>query len=161
MEKKYIVNPVNCIVSGLTAVILLSMAINCLADQIYIAVAILSALACIFAVMCINNGAVIGIHCDYVEKKMLIGKPLVFLKSEIQEIGVVGLRMYRKNEHNHGTRYIYFSKSKLTEQDRFELCLSWPPKNMIYMEWTNKRMAAVQNFWSDELAEYNAGDIGL
>ena len=161
MEKKYIVCPVNCIVSGFTAVILSCMAFDCVADKIYIAIAILSALSCVFAVICINNGAVIGIHSDRVEKKMLIGKPLVFLKSEIQEIGVVGLRIYRKNKHNHGTRYIYFSKKKLTEQERFDLCLSWPPKNMIYMEWTNKRMAKVQNFWSDELAEYNAGDIGL
>ncbi len=161
MEKRYIVSPVNACVCGGTALILMCMAIDCFVDHVYIAGLLLAALGVVFVVTCLNYGAVIGLYSDRVEKKVLFGKQKTVARTDIKEVGVVGLRMYRKNAHNHGTRYIYFSEAELTEQERFNLCLSWPPKNMVYLEWTTKRMSEIQSTWACEVEQYNAGDIGL
>lgn len=93
--------------------------------------------------------------------KKLLGFVLTSIKrEEIREVGVVGLRVFG-NKKRTGTRYIYFSRERMDERERFGMCLKWPPGNKIYMTWNRKRYLATQTYWDSRIEEYNAGNLGV
>lgn len=79
---------------------------------------------------------------------------------EIAEVGVVGVKVFNNNNPKHtGSRYIYFSKKALSDEERFKLALEWPPKDMPYLLYTRTRIDTAMLYHNKEIATYNAGDI--
>jgi hypothetical protein len=83
-----------------------------------------------------------------------------FTWDEIAEVGVAGTKLFtRKDSKNTGTLYIYSSKTTLTDDDRFDMMLHWPPKNLIYLTYSKQRLDEIQMRYSNKIQTYNAGDI--
>lgn len=98
---------------------------------------------------------------DTMITRKLLGFVLTSIKrEELREVGVVGLHVFG-NKKRTGTRYIYFSKERMDDHERFDMCLKWPPRNKIYMTWNMKRYLETQAYWNSRIEEYNAGNIGI
>ena len=79
--------------------------------------------------------------------------------SDVQEVGIVGVRVFNNNEPKlTGSRYIYFSPRSLDAAARFKLALEWPPKDMLYVSYTHRRVEEIQLLWTGPIETYNAGD---
>ncbi|MCC8121406.1 MAG: hypothetical protein LIO42_05405 [Oscillospiraceae bacterium] len=126
----------------------------------------------ILAVLCFLLGAVYGwvflqnacriqLGEETVERR-LFGRPLKCLTwTQVGEVGVVGLKLFGPNKKRVGTRYIYFAPEKMTEEQRFNMCLKWPPKEGVYMRFSPQRLQAVKERWKIPLAQCNAGEIEI
>lgn len=79
---------------------------------------------------------------------------------EVGEVGVAGTRLFtRKDSKNTGSLYIYISKTALTDEDRFDMMLHWPPKDLIYLTYSKQRLDEIQMRFSNKIQTYNAGDL--
>lgn len=120
--------------------------------------AILCAIAIVFLVIGLNYSCVITIDASGV-RKSLFGKTLRFLSWEqIQEAGVVGTKVFGSDEERTGTRFLYFSPVKLTDEERFDMVLKWPPKEQIYLEYGKERLDLVRMLYYGTIESYRAGD---
>lgn len=82
--------------------------------------------------------------------------------SEIREVGIIGENVFlRSRQKGPGTLYVYFSPVELSEEERFQLAVKWPPKNMIYMNYLPERFEKIQYYWGKPVAKYNVGDLQL
>lgn len=88
-------------------------------------------------------------------------KPILQMKwNEIQEIGVAGSKLFNnRGGEKPGTVYIYVSKTLMTEEERFDMMLKFPPKDKIYFEYSKQAIFAVQMRFSSKIQTYNSGDI--
>ena len=85
-----------------------------------------------------------------------------FTWDEIGEVGVAGTKLFtRKDAKNTGALYIYLSKTAFTDEERFDLMLNWPPKNLIFLTYSKQRLDEIQMRFSNKIQTYNAGDIHL
>jgi hypothetical protein len=93
--------------------------------------------------------------------KKLFGKVINFIPwSEIEEVGVIGTKVFNKNNKDStGTLYIYISRKKMTEEEQFKMMLKWPPRGKIYLQHTKKRMDVIQLLWSSKIETYNTGKL--
>lgn len=96
-------------------------------------------------------------------RSSFLGKPLLQMKwDEIQEIGVAGSKLFNnRNGKKTGTVYIYISRQTMTEDERFNMMLKFPPKDKIYFEYSKEAVLAVQMRWSSKIQTYNSGDIRI
>lgn len=79
---------------------------------------------------------------------------------EVGEVGVAGTKLFtRKDSKNTGSLYIYISKTALTDEDRFDMMLHWPPKDRVYLTYSKQRLDEIQMRFSNRIQTYNAGDL--
>ncbi len=99
-----------------------------------------------------------GIRCFILRKTLRF-----FSWDEIAEVGVAGTKIFHKKDTKKtGTLYIYISKVALTDEDRFDMMLNWPPKkDVIFLTYSKQRLDAIQMLFSNKIQTYNAGDIRL
>lgn len=77
----------------------------------------------------------------------------------VGEVGVMGTRVFnRKKPQKTGRMYIYFSEKPMTEKERFEMMLSWPPVKRIYLLYQADRLESLRRRWSGVIITYNTGD---
>lgn len=148
------------IISLLTGLCCLALAVlNALAAH-WIAMLIFLAIAVVFMTIAINYGAVVTVDAQGVRWRCL-----GFLRRDmrwdaIREVGVVGLKVFNgKKSKRTGARYIYFSPDELDDARRFRLALQWPPRHMIYVSYDKRSLERVQMHWGRAIASYNAGEI--
>ena len=119
------------------------------------------ALSILYFLVALHNGAIVRVDQNGVSRRFP-KKGLSMSWESIREVGIVGLRILNsKGKRYTGTRYIYFSTKTLTEDDRFQLCLEWPPKDILFIRFSYKRIAAVQMIWEKEIVMYNTGNLQL
>lgn len=119
-------------------------------------------LGLVYATISVRNGALVHIDETSVLRRTLgiRGKTLVW--DEIREVGVVGTKIiHNRNGRRTGTKYIYFSKREMTEEERFDMCLKWPPRDVIYIHYSLKKIHFVQKIWSGRIKLYNTGELAL
>lgn len=98
-----------------------------------------------------------GIRCHFLSKTLKN-----FTWDEVAEVGVAGTRIFaKKASKNPGTIYLYISKSTMTDEDRFDMMLNWPKKDIIFLTYSKQRLDAIQMRFSNKIQTYNAGDIRL
>jgi hypothetical protein len=114
----------------------------------------------LFGWFTISNGAVIIVAKDEI-RKTFWGITLSRVSwAMVQEVGVVGTKIFKASDTKlQGERYIYLSPKKLDENERFQLALKWPPRNMVYFYYTKERMDQIQLIWDNVVDSYNAGDV--
>jgi len=79
---------------------------------------------------------------------------------EIAEVGVSGTKIIKTNQSkNTGTLYIYISKAALTDEERFDMMLNWPPKDKIFLTYSRERLDTIQMLFGSKIQTYNAGEI--
>lgn len=81
---------------------------------------------------------------------------------EVREVGVVGTKVFNKhNPEKTGTLYIYFSPKAMTDEERFQLALDFPPKDMLFLQHEKDREDVVQILWNRKMVGYNIGKLRL
>ena len=123
--------------------------------------AVFLAIALLFLLVAATYGARIRVSDEGVERVSLLGRVTKRLAwADIHEIGVAGTSVFRKDDRKHpGTLYIYFSERKLTEPERFDLMLKFPPRSMLYCTYSRQRMEAIQLRYSGKIETFHAGDV--
>lgn len=123
--------------------------------------AIFLAIALLFFLVASTYGARIRISDEGAERVSLLGRVTKRLAwADIHEVGVGGTSVFRKDDRKHpGTLYIYLSEKPLTEAERFDLMLKFPPRNMLYCTYSRQRMEAIQLRYSGKIETFHAGDV--
>jgi len=121
---------------------------------------IFAVIGIVFAALAVLYGSVVHIGPDEV-RRTIAGRCVGRLRREqIREVGVAGSNLFHRNNPNKtGTLYIYFSERSMTEDDRFEMMLNWPPKHGIYLTYDSQRMDFIAPLWDRPVETFNAGDI--
>jgi len=78
--------------------------------------------------------------------------------SDVKEIGLIMEHRYHHKKRG-GEKYIYFSPHKMTASERYKMILNWPPKKMLSMEYSEKRLEYVMTIWGKELKAYNVEEL--
>lgn len=114
----------------------------------------------LYAVLAVLNGKTVHVSSEGIETK-LFGIPLRSMNwSQVKEMGIVGLRvLHRDSAKRTGEKYLYFSPRAMTDDERFDLCLKWPPKDIIYFRYRAKYMEHVMQCCDRDLVFYNTGNF--
>ncbi|MBT9777339.1 hypothetical protein GPL15_12575 [Clostridium sp. MCC353] len=162
MEKKYFVNPVEFTAAMCTVIV--SAVISC--SLVYIrrpvSALVFFLIALLFLKVSFTTGAKITINPDRITRSVLGKTTISFTWDEISEVGVAGSRIFNKgNKEKSGTLYIYFSKTPMTDEERFQMMLKWPPKDKIYLEHDKYRMDFIQTMYGKKVQKYNTGSLKI
>lgn len=153
------INPLKFFVALLTAIVSLAIAIAMLYLHHYVPALIFIAISVTFFITSSYSGARIEVNRDSVTRISIFRKRTTFSWSEIKEVGVAGSKIFLKGERNKpGTLYIYFSKKELNDDERFDMMLKWPPKDVLYLEYTDTIAKYILPFWGRPFVEYNTGN---
>ena len=157
---KYCVSPFKFAVAAATCIISLLLTAVQLYLQEWAATALFLIIALLFLAVAVINGSVITISPSGISRSFAFISLSRQSWSDIAEVGVIGTKVFNnKDSKRTGTRYIYFSNACLDDEGRFQLALKWPPKGMMYLQYTKERLESVQLLWEKKVESYNAGDV--
>lgn len=162
MEYKYRVHTLKFIISSIFFIFLMVIGISLLTINRYGSALIFLLLALIFSAVALMSGSTIHISSSGI-RQTYFGITVRSLKwDEIAEIGVIGTKVFnKKHPERTGTLYFYFSKVTMTNEERFNMALKWPPFTKIYLLYTDSRLNNIQSFWSSHIVTFNTGDLPL
>lgn len=150
---KFIIALATAIASAFLAVLMLFL-------REYIGTILFLLIAVLFAAVSVLYGTTVTLDKAGVSRSFGPFHKKEISWEDIVEVGVVGVKIFNNNDPKHtGSRYIYFSPYQLDEAARFKLAMEWPPRKMLYMAYSKKRIQAVQFLWNRPIKSYNAGDI--
>lgn len=119
-------------------------------------------LGLLYAVISICNGALVHIDETSILRRTLGIRGKALMWDEVKEVGVVGTKVLRSGHGKYtGTKYIYFSRREMTDEERFNMCLEWPPRDAIFMQYSLKRIRFIQRIWTGKIELYNTGELAF
>ena len=159
--KRYFTHPFKLAIDLATCLILGITAASLLLSGAVVPAVFFFIFAAIFAYSSALCGSVISIEPDGF-RRSLFAKTLKFFRlDEIAEVGVIGSGLFhRAGKESRGTVYIYFSKTEMTAEERYDMILKWPPKDKLYMRFTADRLNAVESVWKGDIHSYNTNVMG-
>lgn len=131
--------------------------------QVWIPFAIALILLIVYILAGIKNGCVIRID-DQGVRRIFPNRGLDTTWEAIKEVGIAGTKVLNGNKNNSkkgnfGSVYIYFSKTVMNEDQLFNMCLEWPPKDTLYIRYSLRRAEAVQRYWMKNIKTYNVAGL--
>ena len=160
MRHKFLVNPALFLYSALIAAILAMLTLVMVYSQRIVSAIVFLQLTLLFTGVAIYYSAVLTVDNNGVSRSVFGIRRKFLLWDEIEEVGIGGTKILHAPGAKHvGTLYIYFSASRLTDEERFNMFLRWPHWNQCYMRFSQNRLRAVQMQWNKEIATYNVGDL--
>lgn len=183
MEGNYVVHPAKLAVSLPTSILLLWGGLLQASTRFWWCGILLILFGILFLLVAALYGRIVHIDSSGVRWTLLGRVMRARSWDQIEEVGVVGLKVLNgerisiagvsdpaeENEREKsddlnkppriGTPYIYFSEKALTEHERFALALKWPPKGMIFLRFSPKRVQQVQNCSQKHVEHYNTGNL--
>ena len=93
---------------------------------------------------------------DGVFRRCLGRRTLEMNWQEVAEWGVVGLNLFPGIGKKLGAKYLYFSRSEMSETERLDMCFHWPPKDKIYIIYSPKKLHYIMQNKQKEPVYYNA-----
>lgn len=159
---RYIIHPSKAAISAVVMILSLALTAVLLVCRLWLAACLFFLVAVVYGFVLHVVGSNVVINEEGVTKQQFFKKPIAMKWGQIREVGVIGIRVVNhENSRQTGPRYIYFSNADLSTDERFDLGLRWPPKEQIYLRFSNERIWTVQRFWRYEIALYNAGKVYL
>lgn len=159
-HSKFMINPFKCYAAIASSFLFTALAFSMLPTERWFSVIIFSLLALIFAYIGLNAGCILHLDDSGLCKTLFGFKLQTIPWSDIKEVGVAGTKVFNcNNPERTGSLYLYFSPKVLSENERFDLMLRWPPsKNTLYMIFNKKRLVTVQLLWGKNIQTFNIGD---
>lgn len=118
-------------------------------------------LAFVYAAAAALNGARICINADGISRRILWFPSKFFRWSQLQEVGVFGTKLFnQRNPNKTGTLYLYFATQAMTDDQRFQMVLRWPPRQ-IYLAFHPDDLELIRLFWNGDIIGYNVGNLAL
>lgn len=160
MEKKYFVNPVEFTAAISTVIVAFTMAFSLLYIKRPVSALFFFGIALLFLKVSFTTGAKITISPEGITRSVLGKATKTLTWDEITEVGVAGSRIFNKgSKEKCGTLYIYFSKTPMDDQERFQMMLKWPPKDKLYLQYDQYRMDFIQALYNQKVHTYNTGSL--
>lgn len=156
MRTKFIVNLPGCLLASCTAMIFAWITVLTVQRGLCFAALIFLMMTVLYTLVALKNGAVVHLSESGIAVCVL-GQCLHRTEwKEIKEVGVLGTRVFTlPKAGQRGTLYVYYSAWEMTAEKRFDLCLKWPPRKMIYHSFSHETGAALGKFWQKKVALYN------
>lgn len=147
--------------SASSALLFLSLTILMLYAGETILAALFLVLAIVFAVVFTRVFSIVCVSREGVVRRTLFRKRR-YGWTDIRQVGVIGTKVFPRSEMNRGGRkYIYFSTKTLNEDELFDAILRWPPRDMPFIPYKNRRFDTVSFLWGGDISRYNTGDPTL
>ena len=146
-----------------TSIVSLALTVIALSMRRWAAALPLLLIALVFLYVMVLYGARISVTEKGVSRSFLHISMGILSWTDIQEVGVLGVKVFNGKTGRTGRRYIYLSPERLDDKRRFSLALEWPPKDhrILFLQYTQERLDTIQTQWSKPVDAYNAGDIFL
>ena len=162
MKKTYLVDTFKAAVSMATALFSLTIVISLIFIHRFGSAAVFFLIGLIFIKPMLTYGAFVSVDQTGIRLSLPWKTLQSFTWDEVAEVGVAGTKLFsRKDSKNTGSLYIYISDTAFTDEERFDMMLNWPPKNMIFLTYSKQRLDQIQMRFSNKIQTYNAGDIRL
>lgn len=159
---KVFVDKIKFIIALLTAIVFLLLSVLFLLLHIWFLAIISLVLLVVYLVLAALNGRIVHFNDDFIQVKLLGVKQREVLWSDIREVGIAGVKVLKsKNSGWSGAKYVYFSPVKMNDQDRFNMCLEWPPKDIIYFRFNYKNIKKVIRIWGGDIIQYNTESLDI
>lgn len=158
MIRKYIADPVKCMISAAVSIFLLLMCVAMLALRRPFSLVLCFGVGILYALNAIYNGMTVEVGPEGVVRTGFLRKKTMKW-NEIAQVGVCSTTVFMsKDQSEANSLYIYFSDRILEdEKECFSLILRWPPSDEIYLQYTQARMKQVQTYWDGRIHLYNTG----
>lgn len=125
----------------------------------YIGAAVFFVVGLLFVPPILQYGRVVTTDSNGVSAAFLGRIMLKFSWNELAEVGVAGSRVFGSRDGKKpGTLYLYFSPSVMTEKEKFDMILKFPPKDKIVLICDTYSYGAVRKYWHGTIKNYNAKD---
>ncbi len=162
MTKTYIINPPLAIIDGATTGFCFVLATTMVILGSPGSGAVFYIIAAVFAVPFVNSIGVVIVDEEGLTRKLLFRRDLSMRWNEVAEAGLAGESVLNMGKSNRcGRVHFYFSKTVMTDDERFGMMLNWPPKDKIYFTWNKRRMEFVEPLCQKKIIRYNTGDKQL
>ena len=120
------------------------------------------AIALLFFKIALDAGAKISVGKDGVSRRLFGKTTHSFKWEEIAETGAAGSKILNKgNPNKTGTVYIYFSPTALDDNERFDMMLRWPPKDKLYLRYSEARLNFIKTVCGMDIVGYNIGKLKI
>lgn len=162
MKNKYRIDSLKAAASIFTLLLCSILSVSLITIQRFGSAAVFFLIGLIFVKPLLTYGATIsveqsGIRCLFLTKTLNY-----FSWDEINEVGIAGTRIFSKNNlKKTGTLYLYISKVAMTDEERFDMMLNWPSKDILFLTYSKERLDAIQLRFSNKIQTYNAGDLRI
>ena len=161
MSKDIPVNKTFAVITALFAAVFLLAAVSLFLVGSWIGGGVCVLLAAIYVGIASRYGAVVRIEASGISRRALFRPRESYTWDELAEVGVFGTRLFHKAASKKtGTLYLYFSTEAMTEEERFNMVLKWPPKQLYFL-FTQRNLELVQYFWDQKIVGFNTGDLRL
>ncbi len=78
---------------------------------------------------------------------------------EINELALIGEKVFTRKPEKTGDLYVFFSKTKHTEEEIFNIIVKWPPtRDIIYAEYSKEFLEKAKFYYQNEPVTYNIGN---
>lgn len=157
---KFRIHTIKFLISSAVAVFCIFLGLYFLVSKYLAAGLVFLVIGCVYTVPAYQLGGTVSVDLDGVTVTHLFGGRQYFAWKDIQETGIIGIKVLNQNNpKSTGPKYIYFSKKVLTRDARFEAALKWPPADMIHMWYSYQRLKAVRKYWKEPITLYNTGNL--
>lgn len=156
---KIMINKTKAILSGAVLLFTGGFGLYYLIRSMYPEAPAFLAIAALFLYLFYKNAAFITVTEEFIQFSFLGIKKKRILWSEVKELGLIGENVFSKKKNNTGDKYIYFSPVQMTSNQRFQMIVKWPPKNMLYMQYSEKALEHTLAIWGKDLKTYHVEDL--
>lgn len=156
------VDKIKFTIASITAIVFLLLSILFFLMRLWILAVIALAGMVLYVFITAKNGSRVHVTNESLEVRLLWNTLQSVSWNEIREVGVCGTKVLKPAGSKwSGAKYIYFSKEKMDDDDRFDMCLKWPSKDMIYFRFNYKRIKKIVRIWGPDIVLYNTGPIDI
>lgn len=161
MFTNVIVNKAYAIIMAFFAAVFLLSGVCLMLVGSWIGGAVCILLALVYLCVSAMYGAVVHIDAKGVSRKILFCPKESYTWEELREVGVFGSRVLKQEASNKvGTLYLYVSTQAMTDEERFNMVLRWPIRQ-IHFVFSPRNLELVQYFWNQKIETFNTGDLRI
>lgn len=159
MSIDVIVNKANALVMTFFAAVFLLAGVCLMLVGSWIGGAVCILLTLIYLCISAMYGAVVHIDANGISRKVLFRPKESYAWKELREVGVFGSRILKRETSNKvGTLYLYVSTQAMTEEERFNMVLRWPVRQ-IHFVYSPRSLELVQYYWNQKIETFNTGSL--
>lgn len=160
--KSFVVNSLKCVIAAASSIFFFLMAAVMMPMHRPRSAAVFLLLGIIFACAGAVNGTVIRLDEGGVNQVRMGKKLRAWTWGQVAEIGVCGTKVFnRRNPEKTGTLYIYLSQERLSDEERFDMILKWPPRDKMYFVYSKERLEEIQAISGAGIESYNTGELKI
>lgn len=155
-KNRFFIDPLKFF-AGLTFFLFLTVISVCLLSMYeYSAAAIFFGIGLLFVPAVLRYGRLVTLDGNGAKITLLGRTGLTLGWDEVAEVGLAGSRLFGHKPHRKTEiPYLYLSPAVLTEKQRFDMMLRFPPRDKIVLTCTAEVYKAVRRYWSGPVQSYN------